>query len=103
MQTSPSRIDRAVEGSEFTATAMVDRRETASNHSDQVAIAVHRGIGATTDGVRRALVSIGPGYFAQFYSEAEPPKPRVARQPRQRLPANWRKIRGKILAKVRNG
>ncbi len=56
----------------------------------------------TMDGVRKALVSIGGGKLALFECEAEPPKQRVARQPKQRLPANWKKIRGKVLAKVRS-
>jgi hypothetical protein len=65
-------------------------------------IALDRGEAATMQGVHKALVSIGGGKVAQFECEAEPPKPRVARQPQKRLPANWHKIRGKVLAKVRS-
>lgn len=49
----------------------------------------------------KALVGIGGGMTALFDSQAEPPKPRVVPQPQQRLPANWKKVRGKVLAKVR--
>lgn len=51
----------------------------------------------------KALVGIGGGKLAQFDSQAEPPKRGLVKEPPQRLPANWRKIRGKVLAKVRNG